>query len=220
MADWSPQQILLVSVFGIVAFAALLASLVAIMDARMRTKEMAADLEKALAELGVQREAASALERSLRCRDAFIDRNVLEGPEVFSAGAPEAAGPEPAFPSRLEEDDAGSDLFVVGCDEESNDSGIGSSDDGREDDESVCSVSVSALHDENDGPAPRSPTAVSAVRIRPNDIKTVILRRPQPRGRRRCSTKTRLTGMPSPNGPLLAATLQTTTTHSVHPKLT
>ncbi len=190
MADWSAEQIILVSVSCIVAFAALLASLVAITDARMRARETAADLEKALSELGVQREAASALERSLRCRDAFIDRNVLalDGPEGFSAGAPEVDDAEPEPVSTCRVDDAGSgDLFVVGSDDEESsgsstdsDSGIiGSSGDGREDDGSVCSV----LHDDNeDGPDPRSPTAVSAVRIRPNDIKTVILRRPQPKG--------------------------------------
>jgi hypothetical protein len=198
MADWSAEQIILVSVSLLVALAALVASAVAITDARMRARETAADLEKTAAELGVQREAASALERSLRCRDAFIDRNVLlaGGPEGFSAAAPEV---EPELVGSMPWlGDGGGEVFVVGSDtgeEESmeeedgdsdSDSGIGSSEDGhrrREDDGTVCPVLHPQLHDDEDGdgPGPRSPTAVSAVRVRPNDIKTVILRRPQPR---------------------------------------
>ena len=153
------MHVIMVRVFGIVALGALLTSVVSIAKSRRRVNEMAADLDNTRAELGVQRDRASSLQRTLNIRDAFIELNFVNGPEAHLAAA-FGNGSKRGRDSHPDEADDG--LFVVGSDDESD-----YDDEGGE-------WSTSA----NDGGSPCSPWSpipVAAVRIRPSEIKTVTL---------------------------------------------
>lgn len=91
---WGTAEVLLIVLTGVVAFAALLAYGIA----QFRTSKMAAALDNATAELGVQRDKIVNLEHDVRRRDMFIARNVINGPEAYSAAHPETP-PEYAPPS-------------------------------------------------------------------------------------------------------------------------
>jgi hypothetical protein len=137
--------------FGLVLLAALLTSVVSIWKTKRRTKQMAAELDNAMAELGAERKRAASLDGRLRRQQAFIDRNVLAGPEAYSAASPEVC---PTRPSDSSPDEApNDDLFVVGSHDESSDGEKG----GEE--------------------PPRSPTPMAAVRVRRSAIKTIDLQR-------------------------------------------
>jgi hypothetical protein len=146
---WDAAQIFLVSMFGIVILAALLTSVVSLWKTKRRTKQMAAELDNAMAELGAERKRAASLDGRLRRQQAFIDRNVLAGPEAYSAASPEVYPKQSSNPGPNETHS--DDLFVVGSDDESSDG------------------------DGDDEEPPRSPTPMAAVRVRRSAIKTIDL---------------------------------------------
>lgn len=160
MDSWSPQktgswgtpQIIAVSVLGAVACAALFASLIG----RIRANKISAELDNTAAELGVQQERASSLEKELIKRDVFIMRNVLKGPEAYAFPEPRPRQSRPA-----EDHD---DRFTVGSD-----------DDSDVDDEENWSIRCVA------GGSLRSLTPQPAILVQPGSVKTVTLqsRRPQ-----------------------------------------
>ena len=170
-AGWTTTHIIVVGVVGVVACLALLTSLIVNLRGRRRVKDMAANLGNAVAELGLQRDRAVSLERELDRRDAFIDRNVLEGPEAFSVVFPAAWPNESSRPKESTSacpDEARADLFVVGDDDESNGSDSNSGDDS--DGGSAWWVETFPGGSPD---TPRSPTLVSAVRVRRSQIKTI-----------------------------------------------
>ncbi|KAK4150113.1 hypothetical protein C8A00DRAFT_37300 [Chaetomidium leptoderma] len=138
-------------------------------------KKRAADSERAAAELGAQHQGqVTTLASELSRRDAFIQRNVLSGPDAYSATpletrpkndddsfyafAPRRLRPEPDVLSIR----SNPTLFVVGSDDESD----------NEESEPSNQARV--------GPSPRSLTTVPAVRVpavrvRPSKIKTINL---------------------------------------------
>lgn len=158
--------IILLTLSGAATCAALLASVIVSLNSRRRAKQMAASLDIAVAELGAQQAQAASLKRQLNRREAFIDRNILEGPEAYSRAPPEGRSQQSCgYPVG----EAPPHLFVVGSDDES-DGGESENDSNRDDDENRWSVRGIG------GLSPRPRALVSAVRIQPSEIKTVTLR--------------------------------------------
>jgi hypothetical protein len=112
-------EIVLVSVFGAVFLASLVSVVVIFWKTKRKAKQMATGLDNAMAELGAQKNRAASLERRLKRQEAFIDRNVLGGPEAYSVASPELCPRQPSHPGP---DEAPTDhLFVVGSDDEDDD---------------------------------------------------------------------------------------------------
>jgi hypothetical protein len=172
-AGWTTKHIIVVGVVSIVAFLALLASLVFNLRGRKKVKDMAASLGNAVAELGLQKNRAVSLERELGRRDAFIDRNVLEGPDAYSSASPAAWPNESGRPkgsTSARPDEARAGLFVVGNDDESDgDSG----DDSDDSDAGSGSTWWVETLPGGSPDSPLSPTPVPAVRVRRSQIKTI-----------------------------------------------
>jgi hypothetical protein len=181
-AGGNATPIILASVLAVVLFASIVTSI----SLRKRAKAMAADLETARAELGVQQARAVSLQQEVNRRDIFIDRNVLQDPDVYSA-APPIQSPEPIQSQDPFQEEVHSDPFAVGSDEESSED---ESDDSRSDEESSDDESDDGNSSDDDesaessaesssldlaGELPQSPTAMSAVRVRPNEIKTITV---------------------------------------------
>jgi hypothetical protein len=172
-AGWTTTHIIVVGMVGIVACLALLASLVINLRGRRRVKDMAANLGNAVAELGLQRGRAVSLERELGRRDAFIDRNVLEGPDAYSVVSPAAWPNESSRPKESTSacpDEGRAALFVAGDDDESN--GSDSDSDSGDDSDARSAWWVETLPG-GSSDTPRSPTPVPAVRVRRSQIKTI-----------------------------------------------
>ncbi|KAL2166065.1 hypothetical protein VTG60DRAFT_3321 [Thermothelomyces hinnuleus] len=156
-----------VSVLGVIAFVAVVSSIVESLRSRKRARDFVGKLDNAVAELGVERSRTISLQQELSRREAFIDRNMLMGPEAVSA-APfeecptqcEEYRPEFALDSAsaLGSDDGNSDR-----DDDDHDDGVG---EGGLSAEITPDVAVKAV---------QSCTAMSAVRVRPDQIKTIAL---------------------------------------------
>ncbi|KAK4100379.1 hypothetical protein N658DRAFT_497375 [Parathielavia hyrcaniae] len=157
-AGWDTTATILLLTIWNRGFGRLLRNILSARKATRRAKQTAADLDSAVAELGAQRSRAASLERRLSRQEAFIERNVLAGPEAYSAASPEVVRHErSSFPPCRWDGTPVEDLFVVGSDVESVDGG--------EDDGDLCRRSCTP--------------PVAAVRVRRSAIKTIDL---PPRG--------------------------------------
>ncbi|KAK3290690.1 uncharacterized protein B0H64DRAFT_478991 [Chaetomium fimeti] len=113
---------------------------------------MAAKVDSAMAELGLQMNRAELLTQELNRRDTFISRNTLRGPEAYSAAAPEA------HPG----------LFVVGSDDE----GDSSDSDSDSDSDSNNDEIVESFRGTK---AARSPTILLVAQVQPSQIRPITL---------------------------------------------
>ncbi|KAK4031209.1 hypothetical protein C8A01DRAFT_21540 [Parachaetomium inaequale] len=154
---WGATPIILASVLAAVLFASIVGSL----SMRKRAKVMAADLETAMAELGVQQGRAVSLQQELNRRDAFIDRNVIQGPDVYSAAPPiRSRDPVP--------EEVHSDPFAVGSDEESSDEE--SSDEESSDEESSEDESDDSDRSDDDESAESRTTVTPDCQLPKDDL--------------------------------------------------
>lgn len=90
LVDWSASRIMLIIIFfaSAVACAALLAYAITEIRTRRRTVKLAAELDNAAAELGVQRKRISALEQDVRRRDRSVLRSITNGSEADLVASP------------------------------------------------------------------------------------------------------------------------------------
>lgn len=148
--SWTAVQIAVVTMLAVLTVGALIVSVIGASRTRRTTRAIEA-------ELGVQRGRAASLERELGRREAFIERNILSGPEAFSAATPENSE---VYQKKSTRDAGHHDVFVVGSDEES------------DDDKALRAIRVIL-----DGSPPAfAPTPMSVVRVRPSEIKTITVR--------------------------------------------
>ncbi|AEO68024.1 uncharacterized protein THITE_160321 [Thermothielavioides terrestris NRRL 8126] len=119
--NWTLVQVVVVTVLALVAFGSLVGHIFEWIRSRRIAKEMAAKLDNTVAELGVQQDRAESLEKALGRREAFIQRNVLSGPEAYSAASPECCQCTQCTQASPHEGD-NNEFFAIGSEDEDDNS--------------------------------------------------------------------------------------------------
>lgn len=160
-------EFITVSVLGVMGFAVVVASVAESIKSRRRAREFAGKLDNAVAELGIERSHTISLRHELRRRDSFIDRNILKGPEAVSV-APLQGRPTLCQEHRPEF--VRDDSSALRSDDGNGDSGHDDRDYGAGKGDRRAEITP-----ETADRAVHSCTAMSAVRVRPGQIKMIVL---------------------------------------------